>query len=128
MTRSLIMPRSRSASPPASIARSAQSISSAAVECLEPRLMFAASATSVDGLAMFVTAIPGSGPDDAVQIYNARSKRWSIAKLSQARDGIAAVAAGDFAMFAGGSYVRPGRRLSYSNVVDIYDARSGHWS
>src|SRR5258706_9721309 len=114
---------------------------SAVLECLEPRLMFAASAPTVGDLAMFITAIPRPGPIDAVQIYNARSKQWSITKLSQARNGIATVAAGDFAMFAGGSYPRPGRPdqvrpsgllwqpdVVYSNIVDIYDARSGHWS
>ena len=40
-----------------------------------------------------------------VDIYNYTSKTWTIATLSQARESIAAVTVGNYAIFAGGDAV-----------------------
>jgi kelch-like protein 20 len=64
---------------------------------------------------------------DLVEIFDARTGRWSTAKLSQARSGLAAVSVGNVALFAGGAY--DDRRGSHgSDVVDIYDTGTGQWS
>lgn len=65
----------------------------------------------------------------AVDIYHSQSGKWTTAKLSQARYGVAGVGIGHVAFFAGGTRDAEYGLSPYSDVVDIYNARSRrHWS
>ncbi len=64
-------------------------------------------------------------PLDAVDIYDVSTNTWSTAQLSQPRSNLAAAAAGNKIVFAGGVF----RTFNgYSNVVDIYDVSTNTWS
>lgn len=59
-------------------------------------------------------------PSNRVDIYDADLDKWTIDSLSQAREGAAVVANGQYIICAGGaSYPEP-----YSDRVDIYDTQS----
>ena len=60
-----------------------------------------------------------------VDIYDAVTGQWSTAALSQPRAYLAAAAAGNKVLFAGG---QTGVSPFYSDKVDIYDVRTGQWS
>src|SRR6266700_2246920 len=69
----------------------------------------APAATSVGDLALFGGYVPapeGMGlpvpPWDSVDVYNAASSTWSSARLSVARNELAATSAGNKALFGGG--------------------------
>ncbi len=53
---------------------------------------------------------------------------WSTATLSQSRDDLAAVAAGNDVFFAGGYTYNSGTGGAFSNVVDIYNMSTNTWS
>ena len=53
---------------------------------------------------------------------------WSTATLSQSRDDLAAVAAGNNVFFAGGYTYNSGTGGAFSNVVDIYNMSTNTWS
>ncbi|MHC4479012.1 MAG: PASTA domain-containing protein [Planctomycetota bacterium] len=88
-------------------------------------------ATTVGNKAIFaggcnsIYALGGTIYDTA-DIYNGDTDSWSTAPLSQARYYLAAAAAGNKAIFAGG-FAAEGCYIP-SNVVDIYDATTGLWS
>ena len=58
-----------------------------------------------------------------VDVFNAGTSQWSTASLSQARDPIAATAAGNYALFAGGC-----GDVSSSPRVDLFNSSTGQWS
>lgn len=47
-------------------------------------------------------AFTADGPSNAVDVYNSATGTWSTARLSVARDRIAATSVGNVALFAGG--------------------------
>ncbi|WP_345954431.1 kelch repeat-containing protein [Mucilaginibacter sp. PAMB04168] len=59
-----------------------------------------------------------------VDIYNTSTNAWTTAQLSEAREGLAAAAAGNKILFAGGS----SETTTYSKTVDIYDVVTNTWS
>jgi hypothetical protein len=61
-------------------------------------------------------------PSAAVDIYDVSTGGWSVARLSAARTGIAAVSCGAKVFFAGGT---DGKQLF--NTVDVYDVEKGSW-
>lgn len=64
------------------------------------------------------------GYSDVADVYDAATDSWSSGqRLGEARAGMAAVAVGNVALFAGG-YTDAGP----SDSVDIYDAAAGAWS
>jgi hypothetical protein len=78
------------------------------------------------------SGLGGTAGSDVVHLFDADTGRWSVAHLSQARNHMAGVALeGRWAIFAGGH-----TGLEYANVpdaalsdvVDIYDAKTGKWS
>jgi PKD domain/Kelch motif len=58
-----------------------------------------------------------------VDIYDASNNTWSLAFLSEAREGIAAAAVGNKVFFAGGN-----GNGTWTNKVDIYDVTANTWS
>jgi hypothetical protein len=83
---------------------------------------FALGAAAAGNLVFFACGTTSSGPNpgftDIVEVYNLDTDNWIAPKyLSQPRDGVAAVALGSKAYFAGG---RTGTS-SYSGVIDVYD-------
>ena len=87
-------------------------------------------ATAVLGhLAFFAGGTSATGPNDVVDIYNARTGRWSRAKLSRPRSGLTAVAVGHRVLFAGGELATSGGQDNrYTDLVDVYDTRTHRWS
>ncbi len=71
--------------------------------------------------ASLMPCAAGSGPSNAVDIFNVASGAWSTAALSEARESLAATSLPNVgvAIFAGGAI---------SNVVDIFNVTSGAWS
>ncbi|KAJ2841782.1 hypothetical protein GGI22_007775, partial [Coemansia erecta] len=62
---------------------------------------------------------------DIVDIFNSRTKQWTVSRLSMARSNIGAGSvAGRYALFAGGfdSNFQP------LSLVDVYDTRTSTWS
>jgi hypothetical protein len=57
---------------------------------------------------------------DVVDIYDADTNTWSVDHLSQAREGAAVVAIGQYIVCAGGAVYPTG----YSDRIDIYDTQS----
>jgi hypothetical protein len=87
---------------------------------------------SVGKYVLLAGASSGLGlpaPDTrAVDIYNSETGKWSKARLTQKRQGFKAVVVGDLAIFAGGDYYdKKGNHLQ-SDVVDIFNARTGRWT
>ena len=64
-----------------------------------------------------------SGYSDVVDIYSISTNTWSVAHLSEARCNLAAAAAGNKVVFAGGYGAS-----TYSKTVDIYDVKTNQWS
>lgn len=98
----------------------------------EARGLIAATALG-DELAFFAGGQNHAGNKSAaVDIFNASSLSWSVATLSAPRSMLAASsAAGRFALFAGGELAEHEGNTSkadVTDVVDVYDARSGGWS
>jgi kelch-like protein 20 len=98
-----------------------------------PRPAFFDRAISVGSLAIFAGGlVPGADGNhvatDVVDIFDAATGAWSTAKLSLARFSFAAAAAGDKVLFAGGSYDLSDGIYDATDVVDVYDARTGEWS
>lgn len=74
---------------------------------------------------------PGIGAhSDLVDIYDAGSGLWTVARLSEARSNLTAVSAGNKVFFAGGTTggFRQQDPTTYSNTVDIYDLNLGTWT
>lgn len=87
--------------------------------------------TSVAGHVIFAGGFldqPTSVISAAVDIYDVTTGRWSTAALSQARDGMAVTTVGTKAIFAGGYFNDVNGTAQTSDVVDIYDAATDHWS
>ncbi len=87
------------------------------------------SVVTVNGLAIFAGGgYPNSSgtfvTSNVVDIYSSSGNIWSHTTLSQARSNMAAVAAGNYAIFAGGNNSSGG----YSSVVNIYNASTGGWT
>lgn len=98
-----------------------------------PRPAFFDRAISVGSLAIFAGGlIPDADGNhvatDVVDIFDAATGQWSTARLSLARFSFAAAAAGDKALFAGGSYDISDGIYDATDVVDVFDARTGAWS
>jgi hypothetical protein len=70
---------------------------------------------------------PGLHPSSRVDIYDVTTNTWSTAELSQARLGLAAVAAGNKVYFAGGTGLS-GSRAAQSSRIDVYDLSADTWS
>jgi hypothetical protein len=68
----------------------------------------------------YCTFSGGDYESDVVDIYDTDTGLWSTARLSQARESLAATTVGNKALFAGG--------YPYTSIVDIYDADTGLWS
>lgn len=62
-----------------------------------------------------------------VDIYDAATNLWTFATLSETRTFMAAAAAGDKVLFAGGSTVGLGAN-GESNRVDVYNSTNNSWS
>ncbi|KAJ2206647.1 hypothetical protein IW145_001996 [Coemansia sp. RSA 521] len=90
----------------------------------EPRSSVAA--TSVGNIALFAGGRLQNGSySDVVDIYNRKSKTWTVSRLSVARSEIGAGSVGNrYALFAGGfdSSFKP------MTLVDVFDAQTGQWS
>jgi hypothetical protein len=71
---------------------------------------------------------PTSKSSRAVDVYNSATGKWSNAHLSQGRNHLSAVVVGELALFAGGQYIDRNNNPGYSDVVDIFDSRTGRWS
>jgi hypothetical protein len=90
------------------------------------------SAASVGSLALFGGGYAYDPDTDtafyttAVDLYDSVSRTWTTAALSQPRANLAAVTAGDFALFGGGFWYDEG--YVYSNVVDVFNATDGTWT
>lgn len=67
---------------------------------------------------------PVSNVSDVVDIYDATTNSWSVAKLSVARTGISAVVTGNNVYFAGG-YNSAG--IQDVDVADVYNATNNTW-
>ncbi len=91
-------------------------------------------AAAVDGKAIFAggtryrfnprTNTSSNVVTAAVDIFDAKTARWSTARLSQARTAITVATVGTKAIFAGGEL-----GSGYlSSVIDIYDAATGRWT
>jgi hypothetical protein len=65
-----------------------------------------------------------NGESSVVDIYDISTKTWSTANLSAAREGSAAIAAGNKIFFAGGGHFYS----EYYSNVDIYDVSNNSWS
>ena len=74
------------------------------------------------------TSNGGWSESRAVDIYDAKVKRWTTAKLSEARYFLTAATANHYAIFAGGRHLNSPGVPTCSDRVDIYDANSGRWS
>lgn len=83
-------------------------------------------ATSVGHLAFFAGGRLENGSyTDVVDIYNHKTKQWSVSHLSVSRSEVGAGSlANRYALFAGGldDAFKP------LSLVDVYDTRSGTWS
>ena len=87
-------------------------------------------ATTAGGVALFGGGTVSAEPpvivvSAVVDIYDAATRTWRTASLSQARSQLAATSVGDFAFFAGGFGFDT--EPSSSNVVDIYHVPSDTW-
>lgn len=88
-------------------------------------------AVAVDSLAFFAGGISdfnafnpaNSTVTDRVDIYNANTGQWTVARLSQARSALVGISVGGKVLFGGGTY-----NSSTSNVVDIYDIATNQWT
>jgi hypothetical protein len=69
--------------------------------------------------------IPVGNASDVVDIYDASTDSWSVAKLSVPRTYISAVTIGTDVYFAGGSGYGNTQNL---NVVDVFNGNSNTWS
>ncbi len=58
-----------------------------------------------------------------VRIYDATTDKWTVAQMYTCRELLAAVAVGNFAMFAGGE----DGTNRYSDIVDVFDVSTGQW-
>mmetsp|Transcript_767 Transcript_767/g.2327 ORF Transcript_767/g.2327 Transcript_767/m.2327 type:complete len:522 (+) Transcript_767:87-1652(+) len=120
----------RQSVPPHADARLAQAtklLPSGATWCGTSKLSqprsFLAGVTVNGYLAMFAGGVgKGEAVTNRVDIYNARSRKWSTAALSMARSGPAAAAVGNLAFFAGGM----GRKTEL-DTVDIFDSAKNLW-
>ena len=90
------------------------------------------SAASVGGKVLFAGGMNADWngvdytclPMDVVDIYDVNTGTWSVAALTEAREGMASAVLGTKAYFAGG-YKGSGE---VSDRVDIYDSGTGTWS
>ncbi|TMI61308.1 MAG: hypothetical protein E6H07_19800 [Bacteroidetes bacterium] len=98
----------------------------------KPRMELATA--SVGNKIFFAGGYTREGPsawagESRVDIYDINSNSWSVAELSVARHGIAAVSAGNKVFFAGGHTSFYGDvDISEYATVDIYDAATNSWS
>jgi hypothetical protein len=69
---------------------------------------------------------PVANASDAVDIYDAATNTWSVAKLSVARTDISAVVIGNNVYFASGSGY--GNTTDNLNIVDVYNSSTSAWS
>ena len=78
----------------------------------------------LEGKIIFAGGWPKNGhaPTSVVDIYDYKSKVWTVAQLSQARMYMSAASAGNIAVFAGG--LAPGGDVA---TVDVYDASTNQW-
>jgi len=81
-------------------------------------------ATSVGNYAIFAGGFGRLGDSAAIDTYNSKTRTWSTAWLSEARENIAVATVGHFALFAGGF----NGNLGASDIVDIFNADTGEWS
>jgi hypothetical protein len=86
-------------------------------------------AATVGTRAIFAGGGAGGHPSDVVDIYDSATDRWSTARLSEPRTAVTAVTVGSKALFAGGlRRANPFADDAASDVIDIYDDRTGQWS
>ncbi|NSL86911.1 hypothetical protein ECE50_008725 [Chitinophaga sp. Mgbs1] len=64
---------------------------------------------------------------DKVDIYDLAAKTWSTARLSEARDHLQAVAAGNFIFFIGGR-ISNFSATPWSKKIDVYEVTTNKWS
>jgi hypothetical protein len=86
-------------------------------------------ATSLGNLAFFAggdngtSVVNGAQTYNTVDIFNATSRMWTTATLSQARTWLAAASIGDIVAFGGGS----SNSSTASATIDMYNVTSGIW-
>ena len=83
---------------------------------------------SVGTDALFAGGSIGNDISGVVDIYHSKSGRWSTANLSKARAYFVTASAGHLAFFAGGVTDPLQSSTTLSDIVDIYDAKTRHWS